>query len=349
MGIIIRKKQLKDASESLYFDICSNGRRYYEFLDIKLTKAKTVEQRKINKRKMEIAMELKAERELQLIKKEYKIKASIRSKDFFQYFQEYIEGLVVKDKRLYIAVLKKLKQFVKRENLNTEQIDEIFLQRFRSFLEASLNGSSPYGYFKKLKRVIKEATKEGLFRENPCIEISNKRGTVATKEILTFEEITRLTKAPCRNKEVKMAFLFSCLTGLRFCDIKNLEWKNISDDLLIIMQKKTKQPVTISLNKDSKIILDRVGKREGKIFNLPSHTGCLKCLRLWVKTANIEKHITWHCARHSFGTNLILKGVDVFTVSKLLGHRSLKNTIIYLRESEELKKEAVNKFPSVFQ
>lgn len=349
MGIVIRKKQLKDNSERLYFDICYDGERHYEFLKIKLDKAKTVEEKKANRLKMEVAKQIKAERELQLIKKEYKIKDPIKSTDFIKYFDSYIENLVVKDKRTYKAVLKKLKEFTNGKNLKTGQIDEIFLQRFRGSLDSSLHGSSPYNYFKKLKKVIKEATKAGLFKENPCIGVNTKKGTMKIKETLSPDEITKLAKTPWKNDQVKMAFLFSCLTGLRFCDIKNLEWKNVRDNSIVITQLKTKFPLIIPLNKSSKKILKKMKSINEKIFNLPSHTGCLKSLRLWVETANIEKHITWHCARHSFGTNLILKGVDVFTVSKLLGHRSLKNTIIYLRESEELKRKAVNKFPSVFQ
>ncbi len=348
MGITIRKKKLKDSSESLYLDICHKGDRTYEFIGIKLTNPKTPEDKKVNKIRWEIANTIKTERELQLIKDEYEIKTSRKTIDFISYFEEYVKELTVKDKRTYLAVLKKLKLFINDTSLNANKINESFLRKFRDYLGTSLNNSSPYNYFKKLKKAIKQATKEKIFRHDPSTDVPNKKGRHEEKEILSFEEIKVLSKTYCGNKHVKNAFLFSCLTGLRFCDIKKLEWKNFKGDSIEIIQTKTNYPLTIFLNKDAKKILAEIRKKEGMVFSLPSHTGCLKSLRLWTKTGGIEKHITWHCARHSFGSNLLFKGADIYTVSKLLGHTSLKNTLTYVRESEELKIAAINKFPEIF-
>jgi site-specific recombinase XerD len=61
--------------------------------------------------------------------------------------------------------------------------------------------------------------------------------------------------------------------------------------------------------------------------------------------AKIDKHISWHCGRHSFGTNLIAHGVDVSIASKLLGHTSLANTQRYVSVNDEMKALAISKFP----
>lgn len=82
------------------------------------------------------------------------------------------------------------------------------------------------------------------------------------------------------------------------------------------------------------------------VFKLPTHNGCLKNLRVWVKAAGVGKHITWHCARHSFGTNLIRSGADVLITSKLLGHTSPKHTVRYVRITDDLKKAAIERIPS---
>jgi site-specific recombinase XerD len=62
-----------------------------------------------------------------------------------------------------------------------------------------------------------------------------------------------------------------------------------------------------------------------------------------VRRAGIEKKITWHNARHSFGTNLIFHGADVTTASSLLGHTSLKHTRRYVHAANELKEKATDK------
>ena len=81
------------------------------------------------------------------------------------------------------------------------------------------------------------------------------------------------------------------------------------------------------------------------VFTLPSHTMCLKALRRWTKRAGIDKHITWHCARHSFGTNMAAtaaqKGFSVRVVQEMMGHSSLRYTERYTRVVDEQKKAAM--------
>ncbi len=79
------------------------------------------------------------------------------------------------------------------------------------------------------------------------------------------------------------------------------------------------------------------------VFQLPSANGANKTVRAWVMRAKINKKITWHNARHSFGTNLIFNDVDVLTASKLLGHKSMKNTQRYVDVANEMKEKATNK------
>lgn len=104
---------------------------------------------------------------------------------------------------------------------------EDFLTTFKNHLEKYLNGETPYNYFKKLKKIIKEGTKERLFRTNPSVDIQNKKNECNVKDVLSFEDIRKLSATKCNNEQVRRAFLFSYLTGLRYCDVKALKWKNI--------------------------------------------------------------------------------------------------------------------------
>ncbi len=86
---------------------------------------------------------------------------------------------------------------------------------------------------------------------------------------------------------------------------------------------------------------------DGKIFNLPSQSMCLRSLKYWVKRAKIQKHITWHCARHSFVVNILNNGANIKTVASLLGHSGLQHTEKYTREVDELKQKAIDSLPEL--
>jgi site-specific recombinase XerD len=89
------------------------------------------------------------------------------------------------------------------------------------------------------------------------------------------------------------------------------------------------------------------GKSDEKIFDLPSHTGCLKSLKQWTLNAGIDKNITWHCSRHSFAVNLLGFNNDIKSVASLLGHTGLRHTEKYTRVIDILKKKAVNTLPEI--
>ena len=131
--------------------------------------------------------------------------------------------------------------------------------------------------------------------------------------------------------------------------LKNLHWKHIdlNNDLLTIEQAKTEIKVSVNLNATALSFLPARAAASTLVFELPSHTAALKTLRAWIKKADIQKHVTWHCARHSFATNLIIYETDVTTVSKLLGHTTLKCTQRYTHISNELKRKAVNNLPAI--
>ena len=74
---------------------------------------------------------------------------------------------------------------------------------------------------------------------------------------------------------------------------------------------------------------------------------CLKALKRWVKRAGIDKHISWHCARHSFAVNILNNGANIKTVASLLGHSGLKHTEKYTRAIDSLKQDAINSLPEL--
>ena len=85
--------------------------------------------------------------------------------------------------------------------------------------------------------------------------------------------------------------------------------------------------------------------RQELIFPLPSYEMCLKAIKRWVKRAGINKHISWHCARHSFAVNILNNGANIKTVASLLGHSGLKHTEKYTRAVDSLKQQAIDSLP----
>ena len=143
--------------------------------------------------------------------------------------------------------------------------------------------------------------------------------------------------------------------GLRFCDVKDLTYKNIdyTNHLLKFEQNKTKghsanSGVVIPLNDG---LLSLIGEDpenlDSSIFNLPTYESCCKSVKRWVKRAGINKHISWHCARHSFAVNILNNGANIKTVASLLGHSGLKHTEKYTRAVDKLKEDAINSLPAL--
>ena len=111
-----------------------------------------------------------------------------------------------------------------------------------------------------------------------------------------------------------------------------------------ITQKKTGIRIDLPLHP---IIKEFLGERkDGLVFHLPSHESANRILREWSTNAGINKHITWHCARHSFSVLLQQKGVDIATVAGMLGHTSTKYVHQnYQRYVKDSAIDAINKLP----
>lgn len=246
-----------------------------------------------------------------------------------------------------------------RFSLKPAQLTRDMVADFVDYLKDNSEGEGANTAYARFKKVIREAVSKGVLKSNPCEGITCQRTDVLTKDILSPEEIAALvvTHYEGENPTIRRAFILSLYTGIRFCDVKELRYSDIDyqNALLSFEQSKTSghskaSRVFMPLRKD---MLDLLGTpeeykktRADRIFDLPSHTMCLKALRRWTARAGIEKHITWHCARHSFATNILESGANVKVVADLLGHSGLKYVERYTHAMDEAKKAAVNSLPT---
>lgn len=345
----IKERITSDTRISLNLDWHKNGKRKRESLGIHIyRKPVGPMQRQHNKDEWIRAEHIRMQRESQYFSDEIDDVLQIKAKknsDFMEFVESYIKAYKQKDNRVMNAVIKQLKEF-NGDYVSFRQIDEAFCVNFRDFLVNKFKGETPATYFSRFKKIITQATREKYFSINPALNVRNLAiKDEILKDVLELGELLALIKTPCPNQIVRNAFLFCCNTGLRFCDIKELKWSEISDNGLKTRQNKTRNWVEVQLNKNAlKYLPDKTNNSE-LIYNLPSNNGTNKTLNKWCEKAGLKKHITFHCARHTFGTLLAYHDNDVSIISKLLGHSSLSYTMRYIRIADEMKQKAVDSIP----
>ena len=360
MGVKLRENLKKTGVKSLYLDITTNGKRFKEYLGIHLEpKARTLEVKEANKQAKKLAESIRAKRELELQAQDYNVTPAFKKGvDFVEYFEKFVSEYPHKDIRIVRYSKVWFVNYLETQNIKTlkpKQLDEKLCRGYLDFMQKGLNGETPYNYFSKFKRVVGQAIKDKIMIDNPTLGIKTVRDEGLKKEILSYKEIDQLAGTKCQNQNVKRAFLFSLFSGLRWCDVSELTYKNIdfANGVLNFSQAKTKHSsknsaVRMELTPMLTKLIGETGNPTDKIFILPSHTGALKSLKQWVERAGIPKNITWHCARHSFAVNLLGEvKADVKTVASLLGHSGLKHVEVYTRAIDEKKINAMNGLPEV--
>ena len=371
----LKQKELSDGNFSLYLDFYLgrvNGKvqRKREFLGLTiLASPRTPIERTTNKQTLELANRIRAEREQELKNdtKGYRLKKEVTI-NFLEYFENYIKDYNKKDIRMIDLALRRFKDFLAdtpeyikfRSFIKPEQLNKDMMEDFVDYLQSRSKGEGAKSIYQRFKKVINYAIEHDVITKNPCTGVTIKvDDQILRKDVLSLEEIKQMldTKVEGQSDEIRRAFIFCLYTGIRFCDVKELTFENVdySNKILKFEQSKTKghsggSGVIIPLNDG---LLNLIGQPKTKyqfaenIFNLPSHTMCLKSLQRWVKASGINKHITWHCARHSFAVNILNNGANIKTVASLLGHSGLRHTEKYTRAVDKLKEEAINSLPEL--
>jgi len=261
----------------------------------------------------------------------------------------------------WLSTLKHLTNFCKGNDIQLSKVDDSFLEGFKIYLltnkissrNGKLSQNSALSYFNKVRTSLKEAYQTKMIAENPINRVKGIKEKESNRQYLTLDELQKLVKTDCDYPIMKDAFIFSSLTGLRFSDIKSLKWKNITFDsqngyIIKFTQQKTKGVENLPISEQAiRIIGERKHDDEFVFSNLIYSAYHNKILHKWIEQAGIDKHITFHCARHSFATLQLTMNTDIYTVSKLLGHRHLKTTEIYAKVIDKKKINAVANMPDL--
>ena len=236
-----------------------------------------------------------------------------------------------------------LKRFTKNKDSFVSEITQDFCQRFKKYCLDTYSNGSGNRFFGYLKQVLNYAVNNDLIDKSPARLISIPVYK-STRQFLTIDELKIVESAALYPEEAKRAFLFSCYTGLRYSDIVNIHFSDIKNDHLVIYQAKTKEPLTIKIHpKAVEIINEQRKNNSDHIFRALNLYSVIIIAREIRALPGINKHITFHSARHTFATLCITFGVDIYTVSKLLGHTDVKTTQIYAKLIDKKKDEAIDK------
>ncbi len=366
MKIAVREKKLKNGKSSLYLDIYkgvdSDGNPIRKRKTLKglflYQNPKNSSERKHNKETKEFAEKVKIEKLNRFNHKEYGFNDERLDGDFLDYFQ------MLTDKRYestgnygsWDSALKHLKKFTEnKKTITFKDVDYHFVLDFKNYLEKEAvkkNGdflakNSQVSYFGKFKAALKEALRARIINYNPASQVEGIKEEETIREYLDKEEIITLAKTPLKPKVLKDAFIFSCLTGLRFGDIQKLTWSQVEtlDDnkRIKLRQQKTKRNQYIELHKEAIKLMGEQGVSE-LVFHRLKYDN--RKIKTWVAKAGIDKDITFHCGRHTHATLLMTSGVDLYIIKDILGHKHIHTTQIYTKIVDERRKDAINKLPN---
>ena len=220
--------------------------------------------------------------------------------------------------------------------------------------ELPLTDATIHAYFKFVTAVLNKASSKGLIAVNPvaALEIRERpQGQSPERTFLSLDEVSRLIDMPCPAYPIlKNMFLFACFTGLRCSDVKALTWKKVDNNMIGTTMQKTQKAIYIPISNNARRWLPERGSAgpEDKVFTgYPTINTVCRTIDKWAKDAGIDKHVTFHIARHTFATLSLEYGADLYTVSKLLGHQRVTTTQIYAKIVDKKKEEAVNLIPDL--
>ena len=355
--VFLRRKEIKGDRISLYLDFYppirnphTNRLSRRETLGIYLyAKPSSAREREFNASMEEKAEAIRCRRFEQLLNEHFGFldKEKLRM-DFLEYYRKKC----LSKHQKWTIVYKHFKAFCGGK-CTVGEITEDYCRKFQEYLlkggrqddrQGKLAHNSIAGYWSTFRAMLKIAYKEKMIRENINDYLDKIEWKDTKIEYLSLDEVKKLASTPCKHEVLRRASIFSCLTGLRISDILQLSWHHIikTDDgyVMRLRTEKTEEEATLPLSEEA---LELCGEREeGLVFKGLKRCMIYAPLKAWIREAGITRRITFHCFRHTYATLLSSNGVPIYTISKMLTHRSVQNTQKYAEVTDPDKRTAAN-------
>lgn len=364
----LRQRAISGNRKSLYLDFYppiphpETGKpTRREFLGLYLfDKPKNPFDKQSNKETERLAQDTRAKRQLEIQAGDFGFLNAKQKKetDFVQYFKQIVETKTGSNKKGWQTAFNYFNMFtggkLTLSNLNKNLCNEfreylLTAKRQRGIQSEQITQSSARAYYNKFKATLKQAYKKELIEIDLSARIDGISEPEVQREYLTLEQLQTLVNTPCSIPLLKNAAIFSALTGLRFSDISKLVWGEVQYSelegyFLQFRQKKTKGVEVLPISEQAFKLLGERKEPTAKVFEGLIYSAYLNVhLKQWILRAGITKDITFHCFRHTFATLQLSFGTDIYTVSKMLGHRELKTTQIYAKIVDDTKRKAADK------
>ncbi len=376
--IKLRWDKKADGRESAYLDFYHHGRRKKEFLKIYRGGDLSARESKQNQKLAEAILKKRLE---DFNNGRAGVINSRDHRSFLQYFSERANLRNVYTRYSWLNAMRHIQIFDSRQDLSLSDIDEDWCKRFYDYLTTkATRGASNRGkeikcqhgcrakkeavrlisqntaknYYNKLRNCIHDAIKEGILIDDPTKVVEKIKSREAHREYLSIDEVKLLMQTPYTNEPICRAFLFSCITGLRISDVRSITWGMIREfngfTRIDFSQQKTKGQMYLDI---PPLALTFMGERsedhDSLVFaGIPVNTNYNEPLDRWIKAAGINKHITYHCSRHTAAVSLLTADADLYTVSKILGHARISTTEIYAKIVDSKRQEAMTKLQNLY-
>jgi integrase len=361
-----------DGRKSIRFEIYLDGKRTYERIpDLYIIPEVDEAAVKKNRATLNKVEKMRRHRQAEIKKAQAEAKAEADKKvqaQLVDYDKMTISEWLVRYKEIQIARgvrstgdFDQISRLISLYDGNTplKKVDKNYCMGFIYFLRCKytigagkhLSQKSCFNALGALCTALNVAIQEGLINVNPITLISSAEKFKPIEKIrdyLTIDELKQLIATPCKHKIIKLAFLFACNCGLRLGDILSLTWADIRYEegrwtiatRIAKTQRFIHNPLPLEALKwlpERKNDSDKVfANLEDKKINIHIHA--------WAKDAGItNKNVTFHVSRHTYATMLLTAGADLYTVSKLLGHTSIRHTQRYAKIVNSLKDDAISK------
>jgi len=234
-----------------------------------------------------------------------------------------------------------------REDINLEEVTEDFGKSYKAYLKQNKNfGVSQTNHcLCWLNRLLYLAVDKEIIRVNPCEDMEYVPKSEARHRYISREEFKKILSTPMHDNRLELArraFIFSCLTGLAYVDIKLLHPHHIGTNAegrryIRINRKKTQVEAFIPLHPIVEQILSLYNTTDDEqpVFPLPSRD------TLWFEIHELgviigkEENLSYHQSRHSFGTFLISADIPIESIAKMMGHSNISTTQGYARITDD--------------
>ena len=356
-SVNLREKPLSDGTVSLVLDYHEHGVRHKKTLKIYVNpqdaKSRDPALREAYHEAYRIAQIEKNKVERRLLHLEHQIAPTY---DLHASFLDYFQSLLATRNHNWRSTANHLHNFT-RGKLPFGSLTDEWLARFQEYLSTKVQAGSVRSYMGLLLTGLNLAVRDKRLPAAP--NVRKVRVPDKPPKYLTKEQVDVLLQHRQGIPEwVVQPFLFSCYTGLRISDVETLVWAEVHGNgispegrlsfKLVKAQIKTEDVVQIPLTTQAVAILDELGLRsksasEGldNVFILKSRSQMKRYVIKWRKQAGV--FFTYHSSRHTFGTTLQTAGVDIYTTSRLMGHRDITTITRYARVIDRQRDQAIER------